>query len=341
MADSVVTIGAEVSGLKSGVEEAKVSLRSLAETAEKAGRRGADGLDAIGKGAGDSAKEVERANKRRERSYASMENAIRRDIAAMTAGSKASRAYYEVLAGQLGLDKVRLDPLLNQLDRARELHQANIAAARQHRQMVGNITIGQYNNALRQVPAQFTDVITQLAGGQNPMLIALQQGGQLRDSFGGFGTMFRGLAASVSVGKLAVLGFGGAVAGLTYAMRQGSKEGFEYQKAVILSGDSAGVTAGQLSDLALLVGRVSGRYGEAREAVLQFVASGRVAADDFQRFAQSVVLQSQATGKSIEDLTAKYTEIANDPLKAVLQLSRTYQSMTADVYVQVKALIGN
>ncbi|QED92848.1 phage tail length tape measure family protein [Eikenella exigua] len=338
MADSVVTIGAEVSGLKSGVEEAKVSLRSLADTAEKAGRRGADGLGAVGVGAADAAKEVERANKRRERSYTSLENAIKRDIAAMQAGGKASRAYYETLAGQRGLDKARLTPLLHDLERARELHLANIAAARRHRQMVGNITLGQYNNALRQVPAQFTDVVTQLAGGQNPLLIALQQGGQLRDSFGGFGTMFRGLAASVSVGKLAVLGFGGAVAGLTYAMRAGSEEGREYQKAVIFSGDSAGLTAGQLADLALAVGKVSGRYSEARAAVVQFVTGGRVAADDFAQFTQSVVLQSQATGKSVEDLAAKYVEIANDPLKAVLQLSRTYQSMTADVYAQVKAL---
>lgn len=338
MADSVVTIGAEVSGLKSGVEEAKVSLRSLAETAEKAGRRGADGLDKIGQGAGDSAKEVERANKRRERSYASLENAIKRDIAAMQAGGKASRAYYEALAGQRGLDKARLTPLLHDLERARELHLANVSAARQHKQMVGNISLGQYNNAMRQVPAQFTDIVTQLAGGQNPLLIALQQGGQLRDSFGGFGTMFRGLAASVSLGKVALLGFGGAVAGLGYAMKQGSEEGREYQKAVIFSGDSAGLTAGQLADLALSVGKVSGRYSEAREAVLQFVASGKVASEDYQRFTQTVVLQSQATGKSVEDLTAKYIEIANDPLKAVLAMSGVYRSMTADVYAQVKAL---
>ena len=338
MADSVVTIGAEVSGLKSGVEEAKVSLRSLAETAEKAGRRGADGLDKIGQGAGDSAKEVERANKRRERSYASLENAIKRDIAAMQAGGKASRAYYEALAGQRGLDKARLTPLLHDLERARELHLANAAAARQHKQMVGNISLGQYNAAMRQVPAQFTDIVTQLAGGQNPLLIALQQGGQLRDSFGGFGTMFRGLAASISVTKVAIAGAGGAMAGLMYAMYQGEKEGLEYQKALILAGDSAGITADQLQITAQAVGNVSGRYSAAREALLQFVSSGRVAAEDYQRFAESVVLQSQATGKSVEDLAAKYIEIANDPLKAVVDLSRTYQSMTADVYAQVKAL---
>ncbi len=36
---------------------------------------------------------------------------------------------------------------------------------------------------MRTLPAQFTDIVTQLAGGQNPFLIMLQQGGQISDSF--------------------------------------------------------------------------------------------------------------------------------------------------------------
>jgi len=43
------------------------------------------------------------------------------------------------------------------------------------------------------LPAQFTDIATQLAGGQSPFLIMLQQGGQIKDSFGGFGAMFQAL----------------------------------------------------------------------------------------------------------------------------------------------------
>ncbi len=38
---------------------------------------------------------------------------------------------------------------------------------------------------MRTLPAQFTDIATQLAGGQNPWLILLQQGGQVKDAFGG------------------------------------------------------------------------------------------------------------------------------------------------------------
>lgn len=35
------------------------------------------------------------------------------------------------------------------------------------------ISVGQYNAAMRMLPAQFTDIATQLAGGQSPWLILL------------------------------------------------------------------------------------------------------------------------------------------------------------------------
>jgi hypothetical protein len=47
------------------------------------------------------------------------------------------------------------------------------------------ISVGQYSAAMRTLPAQFTDIATQLAGGQSPFLILLQQGGQIKDQFGG------------------------------------------------------------------------------------------------------------------------------------------------------------
>lgn len=55
------------------------------------------------------------------------------------------------------------------------------------------ISIGQYNQALRTLPAQFTDIATQLAGGQSPFLILLQQGGQIKDQFGSVGGAISGV----------------------------------------------------------------------------------------------------------------------------------------------------
>ncbi|MCQ9325518.1 phage tail length tape measure family protein [Neisseria dentiae] len=326
MADSKIVISADVSGVERGVDKAKKSLHTLGGAGQRAGAQAAAGIDKVAAGADGAAKAADAAAKRVERSSRALENSIKRDIALLTAGGKASREYYEALANQRGVDQSRLDPLLKQLDALNAKTKRN------------TISQGQYNNALRQVPAQLTDVVTQLAGGQNPLLIALQQGGQLRDSFGGFGTMFKGLASVITPARLAMAGATGAVGALAYAMYKGGEESRAYQNALILAGESAGISAGRLQDAADAAGKTTGSYGDAREAVLAFVKSGAVGAENYRQFAESVTLQSQATGDSIGDLVEKYTEIANDPLKAVVALSRTYQSMTADVYAQVKAL---
>lgn len=67
------------------------------------------------------------------------------------------------------------------------------------------VTSKQTEQALRQLPSQFTDIFTSLVGGQNPLLVLLQQGGQIKDSFGGVGATFDALG-----GKIKSLFSGGA-----------------------------------------------------------------------------------------------------------------------------------
>ncbi len=47
------------------------------------------------------------------------------------------------------------------------------------------------------MPAQFTDIITSLQGGQAPLTVFLQQGGQLKDMFGGAGAAAKALGGYV------------------------------------------------------------------------------------------------------------------------------------------------
>ncbi len=74
---------------------------------------------------------------------------------------------------------------------------------------------------MRMLPAQFTDVATQLAGGQSPWLILLQQGGQVKDSFGGMIPMFRGLAGAITLPMVGVTSLAVATGALAYAWYQG------------------------------------------------------------------------------------------------------------------------
>ena len=84
------------------------------------------------------------------------------------------------------------------------------------------ISVGQYKAAMRTLPAQFTDMATQLAGGQNPWLILLQQGGQVKDSFGGMIPMFRGLAGAITLPMVGATSLAVATGALAYAWYQGN-----------------------------------------------------------------------------------------------------------------------
>ena len=326
MADNMIRIGVDASGVETGVEKAKKSIKSLGQAAQQGGRQASAGMKPAADGAAAAAAGFEEANRRVERSLKSMERAIQRDIAIKEAGERGTRRYYEALAAQRGIPTAALNPFLSQLDKVNGKVRA------------GGISIAQFNNALRQTPAQMTDIVTQLAGGQNPMLIMLQQGGQLRDMYGGFGNMFRGLSSVITPARLLLGGAAVAAGTLAYALYQGAEESRAFRRAVILSGEAAGVSAGQMQAAAQNAGDITGRYTEAREAVLALASSGRVAGENFESFARSIALQSEATGKSVEQLAAEYTAIADDPLKAVARFSATYKTLNADVYEQVKAL---
>lgn len=327
MAENTIKAGLDVSEIESGAKKAGVALRSIGKAAKDAGQQSAAGAAATAAGYDKAGKEAERLAKKQERATQSIINAVQREIAVREAGGRGTAAYYETLARQRGADVAKISEITQALKRQESQLKLN------------NISVGQYNNAMRMVPAQFTDIFTQLAGGQNPFLIALQQGGQLRDSFGGFGNMFKGLAASINPATVAVGALAGGVAALGKAYYDGAEESQRFSAAVIFAGGSAGASAGKLLSIADSVGNATGGWSEARSAILAFVESGSVASENYGRFAESVVLQSKATGKSVEDLARVYEEIADDPLKAVVKFSRVYQTLNADVYEQARALI--
>ena len=323
---SVIKLSADATGVREGVAEAKTALKEVETAAVQAGTKGGAGIEKIGAGFKKTGDEAANGAKKVERASKSIELSLQREIALVQAGSRGTREYYEVLANQRGLDTKRFEPLLAQLD------------AVNLKMKAGGISAGQYQNAMRMVPMQLTDIVTQLAGGQNPFLIAIQQSGQLRDSFGGFGEMFKSLATVITPARIAMTGAASAVLGIGYAMHEGAAESRAYQNAITLAGDSIDVTAGRLQYLGTTVGETTKFYGTAREAVMALASTGKVAAADYEQVAKSLVYQSEATGKSVQDLVGEYSKIADDPLKAVIDLSAKYQIMTQDVYEQVQAL---
>ncbi|MGK3639910.1 phage tail tape measure protein, partial [Escherichia coli] len=80
------------------------------------------------------------------------------------------------------------------------------------------ISVGQYKAAMRTLPAQFTDIATQLAGGQNPWLILLQQGGQGDSTLSAFNKtlVLSGNQSGLTADRMLTLSRAGQAAGLTF-----------------------------------------------------------------------------------------------------------------------------
>lgn len=192
--------------------------------------------------------------------------------------------------------------------------------------------------ALRGVPAQFTDIVTSLQGGQQPLTVFLQQGGQLKDMFGGAAPAARALGGYIA-GLVNPFTIAAAAAGLlAVAYNQGSAEQDVFRVSLISTGNLAGKSTGQLADLAKEVSGVTGTTGAAADALAQLVATGSLTSDQFKDMAIAAVAWESATGKAVADTVAEFKRLADEPTKASAALNEQYNYLTAAIYQQIQAL---
>lgn len=192
--------------------------------------------------------------------------------------------------------------------------------------------------ALRGVPAQFTDIFTSIAAGQPITMVALQQGGQLKDMFGGLGPAARALGGYILglINPFTVSA--AAAAALGYAFYKGTEESDAYSNALILTGNSAGLTADQLGSMAKQVSATVGSTGVAASVLASLAGSGKIAGDSFMDVAQAAVSMEEATGKAVSETIAEFVKLADDPVKASVALNTQYNYLTSSVYSQITAL---
>ncbi|WP_313630244.1 phage tail tape measure protein [Pseudomonas sp.] len=192
--------------------------------------------------------------------------------------------------------------------------------------------------ALRGVPAQFTDIAVSLQGGQAPLTVLLQQGGQLKDMFGGIAPAAKALGGYV-LGLINPFTLAAATVGaLGLAYYKGSEEADAYNNALILSGNVAGTSAAQLSDMARQVSATVGTTGAAAEVLAKLAGNGRIASESFGQITEASLQMERATGRAIDETIAEFAKIAKDPVAAAKELNDQYHFLTASVYEQIVAL---
>lgn len=248
------------------------------------------------------------------------------------AGAKAEKAT-EGLTGQSKQASASIKAM------AAETKAAEAATAKLGKQAdaVG-VSAKQTAAALRGVPAQMTDIVTSLQGGQSPLTVLLQQGGQLKDMFGGIGPAARALGGYVLglVNPFTVAAAAAAALGVAYY--KGSQESTAYSTALILTGNAAGTSADQLATLAGQVSATVGTTGAAAEVLAKLAGNSKIAGESFGEIATAALEMEKTTGKAIDETIAEFAKIAKDPVAAAKELNDQYGFLTAAVYSQIVAL---
>lgn len=193
--------------------------------------------------------------------------------------------------------------------------------------------------ALRNVPAQFTDIVTGLAAGQSPLTVLLQQGGQLKDMFGGVGNAAKALGGYVAglVNPFTVAAAAAAV--LAKAYFDGDAEAKTFARTLILSGNAAATSAGQLQDMAGKVATATAATrGATAETLNDAAATGKVSVDMLEKVSRAAIQLERVGGQAASDTVKEFAALGDEPVKAVLKLDEKYHFLTASVLEQVKAL---
>ncbi len=259
-------------------------------------------------------------------------------------GRGKSTAFLADKGQRLGFDSSFIEKELAGYKKVEDAAKAAFQAANPHiaemskRAADAGTSVKGLSASMRNVPAQFTDIIVSLQGGQAPLTVLLQQGGQLKDMFGGVGNAARALGGYVVdlINPFTVAA--GVVGSLAYVAYKASEDTKAFGKALAETGNRSGASVGQLKDMATAIGATGIGASAASDALTKFVGAGVQAGDNLRSFTQSAIDLERNGGQAVEETAKKFAELAKEPLSATLKLNDGLGYVTQSLYEQIKAL---
>ncbi|UKJ74474.1 phage tail length tape measure family protein [Azospirillum brasilense] len=248
--------------------------------------------------------------------------------------------------------KLKLDEAFaaGKLEGGRTEYEALSAAYEKHRLQLVRSTeaaegfagkIGLTRAQMTALAPQINDVVSGLMMGQPPMMIFVQQSGQIVQALQAGGAEFKLFSGSMGVAL-------GAVAGLTVAMVALVAASESYRNSINavndanrIMGDATGYSRGQLEDLAGSLDKVSTR--SARQMETAFIRVGNVAGDQFKGAMEIARDFARVTGQEVPEAAQKLADLLKDPAKGAETLRDGYRALTAAQaeYVQRLAAQGD
>ncbi|EEP9439255.1 phage tail tape measure protein [Salmonella enterica subsp. enterica serovar Reading] len=133
-------------------------------------------------------------------------------------------------------------------------------------------------------------------------------------------------------------GIAAAVYGLGKAFYEGEKEGEEFNKQLILTGNYAGKTAGQLNEMAKSLAGNGITQHDAAGVLAQVVGSGSFRGGQVETVARAAAKMQEAVGQSVDKTIADFRKLYDEPTKASEELNNQMHYLTASQFQYISAL---
>lgn len=202
-----------------------------------------------------------------------------------------------------------------------------------------NVTDGMTQQQKMALTYQTTDLFTQIASGQNPMIALIQQGGQLKDSMGGLGNMFRVLGTLVTPVNVAMVGLAATFGTIGYAIYKAIDDLDKFKDAMTLTGGIAGVTYDKLLNIGNTISeKTNETIGNARDVMQTIAASGKFTASTMQNVGEVILRFSRIAGVNAADAAKTLIPLLDGTASSAKQLNDKYHFLTIEQYKNIEAL---
>jgi len=136
----------------------------------------------------------------------------------------------------------------------------------------------------------------------------------------------------------AVAAAAAVVAGYAVVSYKAAQENTALVKALALSGNQAGVTAGQMHDMAEAGQKVGRTHGQAIGVLSAMASTGKVTASMMEQLTATTLEAQRSLGISAEETIKRFAALADEPVKASLKLAESTNHLTVAAYERIKAL---
>lgn len=239
----------------------------------------------------------------------------------------------EMKAAQLGVS-TEAAPFINAMKQ-----QEQALKKQQNAMGLAGISAGQYKMAMRQLPMQITDVVTSLASGMPVWLVAVQQGGQIKDSFGGIGNTFKVLLSYINPLTVGAVALGVALAAIAKAGYDSWKSQRDLANALVLTGGYAATTTGQITSLTDEINKTSSATVGSIQAIATSLAqSGKYSINQIKAITKTTAEWAAQTGESEKTITGYFDSIAKDPVKGLADLNDQFNFLKEGQLTYIESL---